>query len=546
MFQTSRLTLTDFAVFTLYIGILLIVGLFDRRRQNKAREHFLGGQSASWGRVGFALYASTISATSLVGLTGTSYAHGISSAFSYEWPAAIVLVVFCGVVLPTYIRSRIFTVPEFLELRYGRFVRTYVSGLGIGLGIFLDASGCLFAGAVLFQALFPGWPLWGVCALLSTLAGAFLIAGGLRAIIAVESVQGMVMVVSCAALAFFTFSAIGHLHGGPDQGILGGLMAGWHNVMTGIDPSHLKLILPASDPYMPWTGLVTGVPLIGFYFWCTNQTMVQRVLAAKSLDDGRLGSLLGGALKLTSLFLVCLPAAGAMLLFPHLDRPDQVFSKLLFDVLPHGLTGLFLAACLISVLASLSGVYNSTSTLMTMDFIRKARPDMSEAGLVRTGKLMTLVIMIISILWAPQIVHFKDTLWQYLQAVLCYFVPPIAAVFIAGLFIPRANARGAGFSLMVGTTASFVLFFAIEVFHVLPLHFLVAAMVIFLIALAALLAASLTAPAPDRAQIGPLMFSKAVWQAETEHLKTVSWYKNYRYLSLGLLAVTALIVVWFA
>jgi len=536
MLDASRLSFSDVAVFGLYLLGLLAAGLIGRNRALKAREHFLGGQSASWLRIGFALYATTISATSLVGLTGSSYAHGVSSAFSYEWPAAVVLTLFCAVVLPTYLKSRIFTVPEFLEMRYGRFVRTYVSGLGIGLGVFLDASGSLFAGAVLFQTLFPGWPLWEVCALLAGLAGAFLLMGGLRAVLMVEGVQGLVMVVSCAALAYFTFSAIG----GGDP------LHGWGRVMREVDPSHLKLILPASDPVMPWTGLVTGVPLIGFYFWCANQVMVQRVLAAKSLDDGRLGSLLAGALKLTSLFLVCLPAAGAGLVFPHLARPDQVFSHILFDILPHGLTGLFLAACLVSVLSSLSGVYNSVSTLVTMDFVRRLKPELGDAALVHIGKAVTVGVMLISIVWAPQIVHFKDTLWQYLQAVLCYFVPPIAAVFVAGLFWRRANARGAGLALVAGTTASFALFYAIEIAHALPLHFLVAAMAIFLIAMAALVAGSLSAPPPDMRRVTPLMFTAAVWAEESAHLRTVRWRRNYRILSLGLLGVTAAIVIWFA
>ncbi len=524
----KSLSLLDIAVFAIYIGGLIVFGLIDKRRALLARDHFLGGQSASWPKIGFALYASTISVTSLVGLTGSAYAHGISVS-NYEWMAAVVLTVFCAFVLPTYIKSQVFTVPEFLELRYGRFVRTYVSGLSLLLGTFLDAAGALFAGAVLFQILFPGWPLWQVCALLALLAGGFLIAGGLRAVILVESVQGGILVIACACIAFFTFKAAG----------------GWHNVMSHVDLGHLKLILPASDRTMPWTGLVTGVPLIGFYFWCTNQTMVQRVLAAKDVDHGRWGSLMGGALKLTNLFLVCLPGAACLLLFPHLKQPDQVFSHIVFELLPHGLIGLIVAACLISILSGVAGIYNSMSTLLTMDFIRRLKPDMSETALVRTGQVVTAGLMVISILWAPQIVHFKDTLWQYLQAVLCYFVPPIAAVFTAGLFIQRVNKAGAAAGLIVGTALSFTLFFGVEVFHALPLHFLVAAVVIFAASFVALLAGSQLAPAPDIAGIAPLMFTISVWQAETEHLKTVRWYQNYRILSLGLLVLTGAIVIWF-
>ncbi len=518
----------DFIIFALYIAGLVIAGIIDKRRSLAAREHFLGGQSASWPKIGFALYASTISVTSLVGLTGASYAHGISVS-NYEWMATLVLTVFCAFVLPIYINSRVFTVPEFLELRYGRFVRTYVSGLSVLLGTFLDAAGGLFAGAVLFQVFFPDWPLWQVCALLALLAGGFLIAGGLRAVIAVESIQGLTLVIACAAIAVFTISAAG----------------GWHAVMTRVEPAHLKLVRPASDPAMPWTGLITGVPLIGFYFWCANQTMVQRVLAAKDVDHGRWGSLMGGALKLTNLFLVCIPGAACLLLFPALKQPDQVFSHILFDILPHGLIGLIVAACLISILSGMAGIYNSMSTLITMDFVRRLSPDMGEKALVRTGQAVTAGLMVISVLWAPQIVHFKDTLWQYLQAVLCYFVPPIAAVFTAGLFIRRVNKAGAAAGLIVGTALSLVLFFGVEVFHAIPLHFLVAAMVIFVVSFAALLLGSLLAPPQDAGRIAPLMFSGAVWRAESEHLKTVRWYQNYRVISVGLLLITGAIVIWF-
>ncbi len=533
MQPSYSLSLFDMAVICAYIGGLILAGILDKRRALKARDHFLGGQSATWPRLGFSLYASTISVTSLVGMTGSAYAHGIA-VFNYEWMAAVVLTLFCAFVLPTYIRSQVFTVPEFLELRYGRFVRTYVSGLSIVLAVFLDAAGCLFAGAVLFQTLFPDWALWQVCALLAVLAGGFLIAGGLRAVMMVEAVQGLILITACASLAFFTFKATGEATGG------------WHDTLARLNPAHLKLILPASDTAMPWTGLLTGAPLIGFYFWCTNQTMVQKVLAAKSLDHGRWGSLFGGALKLTTLFLVIIPGAAAVLLFPHLAKPDQVFSHLLFGILPHGLIGLIIAACLVSILSTLASLYNATSTLITMDFIRRLKPGMSEAHLVLTGRIIIVGLMGVSIAWVPQIVHFKETLWQYLQAILCYFVPPIAAVFIAGLFIKRANATGAAAGLVLGTISSLALFFGVEVFHIIPLHFLVAAMVIFVVALGSLCTASLVSPAPDESRMAPLMFNKNVWQAETQSLKTVTWYQNYRILSLGLLGLTFAIVIWFA
>jgi SSS family solute:Na+ symporter len=170
---------------------------------------------------------------------------------------------------------------------------------------------------------------------------------------------------------------------------------------------------------------------------------------------------------------------------------------------------------------------------------------MDDQALILTGRVLIVVLMLVSILWVPQIVRFEDTLWQYLQSVLCYFVPPIAAVFLTGLFIRRVNNAGAGWGLFVGTVASVVLFFGVEVLHLIPLHFLVAAMVIFVVSLAAIAAGTFSAPAPDVGRIAPLMFSKAVWHAESAHLRAVKPWLNYRYLSIGLMAITVAIVVWF-
>jgi SSS family solute:Na+ symporter len=180
-----------------------------------------------------------------------------------------------------------------------------------------------------------------------------------------------------------------------------------------------------------------------------------------------------------------------------------------------------------------------------MDFIRRLKPDMSEIGLVRTGQVTTVAVMALSILWAPQIIHFKDTLWQYLQAILCYFVPPIAAVFICGLFLKRANSTGAAAALAFGTATSVILFADDIAFKIINLHFLLAAIVIFAVSLAALLIGNRYSPAPDPDRIMPLMFSKEIWDAETAHLKTIKWYQNYRALSIGLLIVTGAVVVTF-
>ncbi len=518
----------DLAVILFYLGIVLVAGLRSLDRNTTAKQHFLASSSARWPRIGFSLYASTLGATSLVGITGTAYAHGIS-VFAYEWMAALVLPIFCTFILPTYLTSRVFTVPEFLELRYGRFIRTYVSNFSVCLELFLGGGGGLFAGSVLFQTLVPGWPLWVISAILAILSGIFLLLGGLRAVILVEAVQGVVVVTVCAALAWFTFHAAG----------------GFGLIWAHMDPSKLKLIMPASDPAIPWTGLITGVPLIGFYYWCTNQTMVQRVLSARSLDDGRWGSLLGGALKLTTLFLVVLPGAAAVLIFPHLSSPDQVFSQIVFRILPHGLVGVVIAVCLVSILSSLASFYNAASTLVTMDMIRRLQRRLDDRQLIRISRLVVVALMAATVVIAQQIGHFHNTLWQYLQSVMCYFVPPVAAVFLAGFVWTGANTTGAIYGLFAGLAASFAGFCGIEVWHVIPLHFQIAAVVIFLITLAAIVIGSRFGQPEPIERITPLMFTPDVWRAETQRLKGVPAYRNYRILSCALIVLTLTIVFIF-
>ncbi|MFT3996505.1 MAG: sodium/solute symporter [Asticcacaulis sp.] len=517
----------DVAVAAAYVLGLVALALVSRLKITTLRQQFLAAGQARWPVIGFTLYAATLSSSALIGVTGSAYAHGIS-VYNYDWVAVLVLTLFCAVVLPTYLSSGVFTVPEFLEKRYGRFARSYVSGLSILLMTFVDTAGLLFAGSLLFRLLFPALSLFEVGAALSLCAGLFLVAGGLRAVLITDTVQAVFLIAVCAALSLLALDAVG----------------GWDTVALHGDALRMKLIRPASDEVLPWTGLVTGLPLIGFYFWCTNQYMVQKVLAAKSLDHGRWGSLFAGALKLTTLGLLVIPGLCAPLLFPALDAPDQAFFALAFDLLPTGLIGLVAGVFLVTILSSLAANYNAAATLVTLDFLKVHRPQTSEARLLIAGRMAIVAVMTLSILWLPMLSAIEDTLWNYLQAMLAYFVPPVATLFLIGLFWRRANAFGAACALIMGTGLSLFLFVSVEMLHLFALHFLVSAFLIFGLSGLSLLAGSLMRPAPD-ASVTALVFSRAVWDRESEKLKGVAWYRNYRWLSVGLLLITACVVAPF-
>src|SRR6202035_3421265 len=371
----------------------------------------------NWPVIGLALLASNMSSTALVGLAGGAYAMGVS-VYDYEWSAIVILVFFCLFLLPSIIRSQTYTMPEFLERRYDRRVRLHFALLTLFLNIFVDSAGVLYSGSLVCQLLFPAWPLWLIVTLLAGTAGLYTTLGGLRAVIYTEAV---------------------------------------HAVMSGVKPAAISLIRPIGDPGVPWPGLLLGIPLLGFYYWCTNQTIVQRMLSAKNLDHARWGALFAGLLKLPVLFLIVLPGTCALLIFPKLPRADMVYPKLILNLLPPGLVGLVVAGFVAATMVSIASMLNSASTLLTIDVIRQFKPGLSNSSLVRAGRWTTAGLLVVAVAWAPQLNLFPS-LWQYLQGVLAYAVPPVVAVFLAGMFWRGANADGAAAAMVAGSICGFIFF----------------------------------------------------------------------------------------
>ncbi|MBO9706616.1 MAG: sodium/solute symporter [Caulobacter sp.] len=509
------LSALDAGLIAIYVTAIIGLGLVLSRRRASAQEFFLASHAAPWPVIGLSLVASNISPTALIGITGSAYAIGIS-VYNYEWMAAVILALFALVYLPVVLKAGVYTMPEFLERRYDGRARLWFAGLTLLLNMLLDAAGALYGGGLLLRLLAPQLSLFEAVALLAVLAGVYAASGGLRAVMYTEAVQAVIVLLAALTLAWFAIGAAG----------------GWEAVLSRVDPAKLSLIRPAHDPYMPWTGLVFGAPILGFYFWCTNQFMVQRMLAAKSLRDGQKGALFAGLLKLTTLFVIVLPGSAAILLYPRLDHGDEAYPRLLFDLIPSGLLGVILAAFVGALMAQLSATYNSAATLIAMDFIRRARPEMDGGALVRWGRLATLGCMAASILWAPQIARFPS-LWEYLQGVLAYVTPPVVALFGVGLLWPRANAQGAFAAIVCGGLTGAALFVGV-VSGAWPVQFLHVAVIVFLVSVAALVAGSLaTAPRPA---------------AEAVAIPSLGGEPPARSVLLlagALMAVTALIVVRF-
>ena len=517
----------DWVVVAAYTGCLIVLGLLMSRRRVAPVDYFLASRATRWPVIGLALLASNMSSTALVGLAGGAYAIGIS-VYDYEWSAVLILAFFCLFLLPSIIRSHIYTMPEFLERRYDRRVRLHFALLTLFLNIFVDSAGVLYSGSLVCQLLFPGWPLWLIVALLAGAAGLYTTLGGLRAVIYTEAVQAIVLMLGALMISIGAFSRAG----------------GWRAVMDGVDPALTSLIRPAGDPGVPWPGLLLGIPLLGFYYWCTNQSIVQRMLSAKNLDHARWGALFAGLLKLPVLFLIVLPGTCALLLFPKLPRPDLVYPNLILHLLPAGLVGLVVAGFVAATMVSIASMLNSASTLMSMDVIKQLKPGLSDSQMVRIGRASTVALLVVAVAWAPQLQLFPS-LWQYLQAVLAYAVPPVVALFLVGMFWHGANADGAAATMLLGPLCGFALFLINVVFGWTHFHFLYAAPILTALDASILIGVSRYTRATSPASGGIALWKFTFSRAEQLRLKRIPLWQDYRFLAAALLVLTAVVVVAF-
>ncbi|MBW3468122.1 sodium:solute symporter [Arthrospiribacter ruber] len=516
----------DLVIIIIYLIGMIFYGLYHAKREN-SEDYFLAGRSMTWPVVGISLFAANISSTTLIGLAGDAYSTGIS-VYNYEWMAAVILVFFSIFFLPFYLRSGVYTMPEFLERRYDRRSRYYFSFITLIGNVLIETAAGLYAGSLILKLVFPEISMTLIILILAAAAAAYTIPGGLSSVVHTEVIQAVLLFTGSLILTYVTFQKVG----------------GWENVMAVTPPDMVSLIRPVDDPSVPWTGLIFGVPLLGFYFWANNQFMVQRVLSAKDLNHGKWGALFAGLLKLPVLFFMVLPGTMARVIFPDLDNPDTVFPQLVFNLLPVGLIGLLMAGLLAAMSSSISATLNSASTLITMDFVKNLRPGLSSKQLVRVGQFATVILVLLAAAWTPQIEKF-DSLFKYLQMVVGLIAPPVVVVFIWGMFWKRGNANGAFYSLISG----FVLAALLIVINVtLPeagisqWHFLHTAPLLFLVCSFIYVCVSLAGSEPSKEKIDEYTWKNTIYTDETASLRALPWYKNFRILSIFLLILTFLIV----
>ena len=426
----------DWISISIYFAILLGVALWVmKKKQSNTEDYFLAGRNVGWFVVGASIFASNIGSEHVVGLAGAGAGDKLPMLI-YEIQAWVVLIL-GWVFLPFYARSGVFTMPEFLEKRFDARSRWVLSIFSIIAYVLTKISVTIYAGGIVVSALL-GIDFWTGALSTVILTGIYTILGGMRAVVYTETLQAIVLIIGAACLTFIGLDAVG----------------GWNSMVQTVTPEYLDMWRPATDPDFPWPSLLITSTIVGIWYWCTDQYIVQRTLTARNIKEGRRGTIFGALLKLLPVFLFLIPGIIALTLKMrgelHWDSPDEAFPVLMSNLLPSGLRGLVAAGLLAALMSSLASVFNSCSTLFTVDIYKKLRPNTPEKQLVRTGQIATGFIVIIGIIWIPIMANISGVLYEYLQSVQSYIAPPITAVFIMGIFYKRINATGAFVTLITG------------------------------------------------------------------------------------------------
>jgi solute:Na+ symporter, SSS family len=508
----KALSTTDVLIIVLYFCLVFAIGFYFSLKERTSADYFLASRNVGWFAIGASLFVSNISTEHFIGLAGSGASSGLAVGH-FEWLACFMLLILGWVFVPFYLRSNVFTMPEFLERRFNRSCATYLASISVIAYIFTKISVHLYAAAIVLERV-VGWSPMTAAVILVVATGIYTIAGGLAAVIYTDLVQTLILVVGAVVLTVLGLNAVG----------------GFSALRSALPTDYFHMIKPASDSAFPWTGIFFGAPILGIWYWCTDQVMVQRVLSAKTEGHAKAGAIFAGFLKILPVFLLVLPGLIAVALYRDLFKfgadgqvlnGDIAYPTLIVNLLPSGLVGLMIAALLAALMGAMSSVFNSASTLITLDFYKKYRPNASERNLVNFGRAATGVMVLLGLLWVPFIHLISSQLYVYLQSVQAYISPPIAACFILGILWPRLNGTGAISSLLTGFglgTIRFLMelkeraagghYFTSGVAGwLVNMNFLHYAIFMFVVCSAVLIMVSLATPAPDRQKLIGLTFA---------------------------------------
>jgi len=450
----------DFGILIGYVLMVITVGcgaawLQKRKRMRLGHAqddgaYFLAARTLKWPIIGLSLFSTNISTLHIVGLAEQGYKTGMAYA-NFELAAVFTLVILAVFFVPFYLRAHVTTLPDFLEKRYNRKCRDFLAFISIISAIFIHIGISLYAGAAVINSML-GWgihlqALMPTMIMIAVATGLYVVVGGLLAVTLTDAIQTTTLLIGSAIVTLFAFNKLG----------------GWDTLYNAVGPHMLSVARPTGDfSGLPWHAVLVGYPVIGIWYWCTDQTIVQRVLGAKSEDEGKAGALFAGFLKLLPMFVFVLPGLLCLALvnkgmLPALSDSKEVFAHMVMNLLPPGLRGLIVAALLAALMGTIAGALNSIATLFAFDLYKRFKPDTSDKKLVHIGRAATITAVIVAILWSPVIASF-DSIYGAIVSLISYIAPPITASFLVGIFWKRATAKAAVVTLWSGFVMGVIVF----------------------------------------------------------------------------------------
>ena len=443
--------LIDWIVLGLFCLVLIgVIVWVVRKKDETSSDYFLAGRDATWIAIGASIFASNIGSEHLVGLAGTGASSGLAMA---HWEIhAWVILILGWLFVPFYARSGVFTMPEFLEKRYNKQSRSILSIISLVSYVLTKVAVTVYAGGVVFKEVFGIESMFGIDFFwisaigLVILTGIYTVLGGMKAVLATSVIQTPVLLIGSIVILIMGLIQLG----------------GWSEMMdicravpvNEYGDNMTSLVRSAKDPEFPWTGVLFGSAIIGFWYWCTDQYIVQRVLSGRDQKQSRRGTIFGAYLKLTPVFIFMIPGMIAFAMnqkgLLDLTNSDAAFPALITNLLPIGFKGIVVGGILAALMSSLSSLFNSSATLFTVDFYKKYNPEASEKKLVVVGRIATVVVVLLGILWIPVMRGLGNVLYQYLQEVQSMLAPGIAAVFLLGILSKRTTPAAGLTGLITG------------------------------------------------------------------------------------------------
>ncbi len=528
----------DILFVILYLLIIAGVSVWSiRKSKSSPSDYFLANRNLGWWVIGASILASNVGSEHIVGLAGTGATSGLVMGH-YELHSYIVLIL-GWVFVPFYMRSMVYTMPEFLERRFNAKARRLLSIIQLLSYVIAKASVTIFAGALVFNS-FLGVDFWTGAIILVIVTGIYTILGGLHTVMYTEAIQAIILLLGSAVLLFIGLDKVG----------------GWHAMINSVPKENLNMFRPLSDPNFPWLGILFASPIVGVWYWCTDQHIVQRCLAGKNEREARRGTIFAAYLKLLPFFIFLIPGLIAVAMVKQgtltLTDNNAAFPTLVKAIMPLGLRGLLAGGLLAALMSSLASVYNACSTLFTMDIYQKMKPAATGKELVKVGRIATGVVVVLGMVWIPMMGRISGTLYQYLQSVQSYLAPPIAAVFLLGVFFKRLNGKGALTAMVAGFVIG-IIKLTLELFQndltgilhdFATINFLYFCIYLFLFSVVVMIVVSLLTPKPNEEQIRGLTFATTV--SEDRAASRASWNKWDVILSLIVVAIIVSIFVYFS